>query len=137
MAGDAAWSDYTVAADVRFLSESPAVVMGRIASADVFQDGEARWPSGYILSVAPDGSWQLLSTNFKQKPNVLGRGTIQLDRNQWHHLQLAFHGSRIEGFCEGKSLISVTDSSHTHGMFGLGTEWGHTQFDNLSVSPSE
>lgn len=137
LAGDAAWSDYSVVADVRFLSESPAVVMGRIDSADVFQDGKARWPSGYVFSLAPDGSWQLLSSRFKQAPAILGKGTIQLDRNQWHHLQLRFHGSQTEGLCDGTSLISVTDLSHTHGMFGLGSDWGHTQFDNLSVSPAE
>ena len=136
MAGDAAWSDYSVAADIRFLSESPAVVMGRIDSADVFQDGKARWPSGYIFSLAPDGSWLLFSTKFKRPPNLLGKGSIQIDRSQWHQLQLSFHGSQIEGFCDRKSLISVTDSSHARGMFALGTEWGHTQFDNLSVTPT-
>lgn len=137
MAGDAAWSDYSVAADVRFLSQSPAALIGRIDSADVFQDDKARWPSGYIFSLAPDGSWQLLSNKYKQAPDILGKGVIRLDRNRWHHLHLSFHGSQIEGFCDGKSLISVSDSSHTHGMFGVGTEWDHTQFDNLAVSPTE
>lgn len=90
MAGDAGWSDYSIAADVRLLSQSPAVVMGRIESADVFQDDKARWPSGYILSLSPGGAWQLLSTQFKQRPRILGKGSIQLDRSQWHHLRLTF-----------------------------------------------
>ena len=133
MAGDGAWTDYSVAADVRFLSNSAAVLMGRIDSADVFQDEKARWPSGYVFSVAPDGAWKLFSTKFKEQPAILGKGSVQLDRTKWHHAELRFKGSRVEGLLDGKSLISIDDSSHTHGMFALGTEWDHAQFDNLSV----
>jgi hypothetical protein len=35
---------------------------------------------------------------------------------------------------DGKTLVSTDDTAHTHGMFALGTEWDHTQFDNLSVT---
>jgi len=31
------------------------IVMGRIDSADVFQDANARWPSGYVLRLKLDG----------------------------------------------------------------------------------
>lgn len=61
LAGDAQWTDYRLAADVRFLDAGPVTVMGRIDSADVFQDGKAQWPSGYILSVATDHKWTLRS----------------------------------------------------------------------------
>ena len=134
MAGDSAWTDYSVAADVRFLSASPAVVMGRIDSADVFQDQNARWPSGYIFSVAPDGSWKLFSAEFKKPTATLGEGTTHIDWTQWHHLELRFRGKHVEGSIDGKALVSIDDGAHTHGMFALGTEWDHTQFDNLSVT---
>jgi hypothetical protein len=134
MAGDSAWSDYTVAADVRFLSSSPAVLMGRIDSADVFQDQKARWPSGYIFSIAPDGSWKLFSATFKRPIVTLGGGATQIDRTRWHHLGLRFDGKHVEGMFDGKTLVSTDDTAHTHGMFALGTEWDHTQFDNLSVT---
>jgi hypothetical protein len=32
-------------------------------------------------------------------------------------------------------LTSVEDATHTHGMFALGSEWDHIQFDDLSVTP--
>lgn len=134
MAGDAAWADYSLAADFRFLSASPAVLLGRIDSADVFEDGKARWPSGYVFSISPYGSWRLFSAKFKQPLVNLGNGSIQLDVTQWHYAELRFHGRRVEGLLDGKSLISVDDSSHAHGMFALGTEWDHAQFDNLSVT---
>ncbi|HEY1578053.1 MAG TPA: family 16 glycoside hydrolase [Terracidiphilus sp.] len=134
MAGDADWTDYSIAADVRFLSESNAVLLGRIDSADVFQDDKARWPSGYVLTLAPDGSWQLLSARFKEPLAILGKGAVELDRTQWHRMELQFRGTQVEGYLDGKKLLSISDSSHRHGMFGLGTEWGRVQFDNLAVT---
>jgi hypothetical protein len=133
LAGDSAWADYTVAADAHFLSSSPVVVMGRIDSADVFQDGNAHWPSGYVFSVAPDGSWKLFSAEFKRPVAMLGSGSTQLDRAQWHHLELRFQGRHVEACVDGHALVSVEDSAHHHGMFALGTEWGDAQFDNLAV----
>lgn len=135
LAGDAGWTDYRVAADVRFLSSAPAAVMGRIDSADVFQDGDARWPSGYVLRLKPDGGWELLSAEFKKPVVPLASGSVTLNRNQWHRLELRFHGTRIEASLDGAPLTSVENSAHTHGMFALGTEWNRIQFDNLQVTP--
>jgi len=135
LAGDAAWTDYAVAADVHFLSSAPAAVMGRIDSADVFQDGNARWPSGYILRVKPDGGWELLCAEFKKPVVTLASGSVKLDRNQWHHLELRFLGKRIAASLDGGLLISVENAVHAHGMFGLGTEWDRIQYDNLRVAP--
>jgi O-glycosyl hydrolase len=133
MAGDADWKDYSVAADFRFLSDAPAVIMGRIDSADVFQDGKARWPSGYVLSIESDGKWQLASAEFKKPVVVLKTGSAHLDRSAWHHAELHFRGTQIKVSIDGKVLALLKDAAHTHGMFGLGTIWDHIQFDNLTV----
>jgi galactosylceramidase len=135
LAGNADWTDYSVAADVYFLTSSPAMLMGRIDSADVFQDGKARWPSGYILRVQPDGAWQLFSAEFKKPVTSLASGSVPLDRNQWHHLEMRFRGNRILASLDGAALASVENSTHTHGMIALGTEWDHVQFDELSIKP--
>ena len=134
LAGDTAWTDYSVAADVRFLTQAPAVVMGRIDSADVFQGDKARWPSGYVLRVKPDGEWELLSAEFKRPTVTLASGTAPIDIKQWHHLELSFRGTRIAGSLDGKPLTTVEDPAHSHGMFAVGTEWDHIQFDNLLIS---
>lgn len=134
LAGDAAWTDYTVSADVRFLSAAPATLMGRIDSADVFEDGNARWPSGYVLRLKPDGAWELFSAAFKQPTLTLASGSIRIDRAQWHRLRLRFRGSQIVASLDGSPLATVVNSAHTHGMFALGTEWNRIQFDNLSVT---
>jgi len=135
LAGDSKWTDYTVAADVHFMSAAPAAIMGRIDSADVFQDDSARWPSGYLLRVMPDGAWELISAEFKRPAVTLASGTAVIDRDHWHRLELSFHGRQIRATLDGAPLAQVEDSTHTHGMFALGTEWDHIQFDNLSITP--
>jgi len=135
LAGNAAWTDYTVSADVRFLSATSAAVMGRIDSADVFRDGHALWPSGYVLRVQPDGTWELLSTEYRKPVSTLASGATKLDRAKWHHLTLRFHGKQIVALLDGAQLTAVNDATHAHGMFALGTGWGRTQFDNLKLAP--
>ena len=135
LAGDAAWTDYRVGADVRFLTAAPAAVMGRIDSADVFQDDKARWPSGYVLRLKPDGAWELLSAEYKKPVVTLASGLATIDRSQWHRLELRFRGAQILASLDGMPLATVENFAHTHGMFALGTEWNRIQFDNLCVTP--
>ena len=135
LAGDAGWTDYRVGADVRFLSEAPAVVMGRIDGSDVFRDAKARLPSGYMLRVKPDGTWELLSAQYNKPTITLASGSTAIDRSQWHRLELGFKGNQIAASLDGKLLATVENSAHSHGMFALGTEWDHVQFDNLNVTP--
>ncbi len=133
IAGDSAWSDYSVAADVHLFSGAPAVLMGRIDSANVFEDGHARWPSAYVLRLRPDGSWQLLSARFKKPVVTLASGWAKIDSNSWHRLQVSFQGTRILACLDGAQIASVQGAQHAHGMFALGTGWNRIQFDNLQV----
>ncbi len=135
MAGDASWTDYQVATDLRFLSSAPALIMGRIDSSDVFADDNALLPSAYVLRVKPNGSWDLISTEFKKPTVSLASGTMEIDTGKWHRISLRFHGSRIDAFLDEQLLASVNNATHTHGMIALGTGWDHTQFDNLKITP--
>ena len=135
LTGDAGWTDYTVAADVHFLTTAPAAIIGRIDSADVFKDYKARWPSGYVLRLTPDGTWELLTAEFKKPVITLASGSVAIDRSQWHRLELRFHGRQIAAVLDGTQLANVENSTHTHGMIALGTEWDRVQFDNLMVKP--
>jgi len=109
--------------------------MGRIDSADFFQGGNPHWPSGYVLRLKPGGAWELLSVEFKKPVVKLASGSARIDRNQRHWLKLSFHGKQIVASLDGKPVASVENSAHTHGVFGLGTEWNHAQFDHLRVNP--
>jgi hypothetical protein len=136
LAGDANRADYSLSVDVRFVSDGFATVMGRIDSADAFQDRAAVDPSGYILRVHPDGKWALQTTAMNKPVLTLAAGMVALDRAQWHRVELAFEGMRITARMDGKELAAVRDGSHTNGMFALGSDWKRVQFDNLAVTES-
>lgn len=132
LAGDESWTDYALAADVLVSETGPVTLLGRIDSANSFHEGI--YPGAYVFRLHPDGAWELLSTTDKATPAVLDHGQVELSTLQWHHVELRFHGSAIAVSVDGKQLSSVTDKTHAHGMFGLGTGWNRGQFDNLSVS---
>jgi len=108
-------------------------IIGRIDSADVFKNGKAVWPSGYILQVGADGAWTLISGSYQNPPQTLTSGKVESGKGVWHRLALEFRAQNIAAFIDGKRIASVQDSSHKAGMFGLGTDWGRAQFDNLTV----
>ena len=134
LAGNVNWSDYRVACDIYLNHRGPVTLIGRIDSADVFRDGTARWPSGYVLTIDPDGKWALSSAAYKVATRTLASGDVKLSAGQWHHAELKFRGSQITAFLDRQQLATVTDDSHSHGMFGIGTGWNRAQFDNLRVA---
>ncbi len=135
LAGDEAWTDYRIDADALVLDNGSARLIGRIDSADVFRDGQARLPSGYTFGLHSDGSWELLSSTYKQVTRTLAQGKTSFPARQWHHMALLFQGRQITAILDGKTLASVTNADHRHGMFGIGSDWSRTQFDNLVVAP--
>ncbi|MBV9157544.1 MAG: hypothetical protein JO097_14870 [Acidobacteriaceae bacterium] len=134
LAGDASWTDYNVAIDALLTGPGAVTLIGRVDSADVFRDKKAVWPSGYLFSVEADGNWKLISSKYKSDPKTIASGLVAFDRNQWHHLELRFQGTHIAAIFDHGGLAAVSDASHAHGMFGLGTGWNRAQFDNLSVT---
>jgi hypothetical protein len=108
--------------------------MGRIDSANGWDDEQSPLPSGYMLSVKPSGEWALSSVSFHKPMTTLAAGSLVLDRTQWHRLKLEFHGSRITAALDGQQIAAVEDATHAHGMFALGTLWDRVQFDELRVS---
>jgi hypothetical protein len=135
LAGDAKWSGYRIAVDFLLHGDGPVTLMGRIDSADVFKDGKAPWPSGYVLRIEPGGKWALSTSAYKTATRELASGVVALPAGRWHHAELAFKGNQISASLNGKKLADTTDASHTRGMFALGTGWNRAQFDNLSITP--
>jgi hypothetical protein len=134
LAGDVHWADYRIAADLLIRDDGPATLIGRIDSADVFKDGNAAWPSGYVLSLQPDGKWTLSTAAYKAATRQLASGREPALAGKWHHAELSFKGTRISAVLDGKVLAEISDTSHASGMFALGSGWNRAQFDNLIVS---
>ena len=131
--GSGDWSDYEVSTDAMIEEPGNVTLMGRIDSADWFQDGKARWLSGYVLTVQQDGNWELDSAKFKTPTAKLASGKIPFSLKAWHHLALVFKGSAIQASIDGASVASVTDETHKKGMAGIGTGWNQAQFDNFAI----
>ncbi len=131
--GDSGWIDYSVSADAMLLEPGDLTLIGRIDSADVFQDGKAPYPSGYVLRVRNGGSWELLNTKYKVPTVKLAAGKAALSLKSWHQLRLSFNGSHIEAFVDGKSVAKVDDSTHRSGMAGIGSGWNLAEFDNFTI----
>ncbi len=136
LAGDDKWTDYRVRSAVHLTGDGSVMLLGRIDSADVFADHKAKLPSGYAFQLTSDGVWSIVSAAFKKPTITLAQGNIQADKNAWRTMELAFHGDQVSALLDGKLLASVHDTSHTHGMFGIGTGWNHAQFANVSVTTS-
>jgi Glycosyl hydrolase family 59 len=132
LAGDETWTDYHLAADVLVSETGPLALLGHIDSANSFHEGI--YPGGYVFLLHPGGAWELLSTNDAAAPVVLAHGKTEFSTLQWHHVDLGFHGNQIAVSMDDKPLATVTDKTHAHGMFGLGTGWNQGQFDNLSIT---
>jgi hypothetical protein len=137
LAGDIHWTDYQERADFRVPTGGIATLIGRIDSADVFQDQKARYPSGYVLRVDADGHWTLLATTYKKSEKQLASGQMALDTSRWHSMELHFRGSTVHASIDGRTVANLQDQTHTHGMIGIGSGWDHTAFDNLSVDKAE
>lgn len=143
LVGDENWTDYTVTADVLVSETGPVAIMGRIDSANAFREEDAKYPSGYVFVLYPDGKWKLISKTYNRPITVLASGKFKdlpgkgagFSTSEWHHVALEFHASQIVAILDDEKVASVVDRSHAHGMIGLGTGWNSAQFDNLSVIP--
>jgi len=136
LAGDSSWENYEVSVDALIPRFGAATLIGRIDSADVFKDRTAPYPSGYVLKVASDGHWTLLSSQYKHPTLTLSNGALGDLSPGWHRLELEFHGRSIIAKLDSKQLSSIEDDSHAKGMVALGSDWTPVQFDNLDVSPN-
>ncbi len=131
--GSADWTDCEVSTTAMLEEPGNISLAGRIDSADWFQDGKARWPSGYVLTVQQDGSWELDSAKFKTPAAKLASGKVSFSLKTWHRLALAFRGSTIEASIDGGRVASLTDETHKKGMAGIGTGWNLAQFADFAV----
>jgi hypothetical protein len=131
--GSADWSDYEVSTGAMIEGPGNVILVGRVNFANWFKDEKARWPSGYLLSVQQDGSWELNNSKFKTPTGKLASGKVPFSLNTWHHLALGFKGSTLHASMDGASVASVTDDTHKKGMAGIGTGWNKAQFDNFSI----
>ncbi len=142
--GDKNWKDYEVSADVYLNINGTAGVMGRITATGT---GYGCKPSGYYMSLSPDGTYSLFKSDQNDKNNEAGTllatgKTLKIYVNKWQNLKLRFSGENIAGFVNNKQVLAITDSTYSGGMAGLvaGSTGGKesnisnkVMFDNLMI----
>ena len=131
--GNLSWANYTVAADVLLQQAGAVQLMGRAGWQHSFG------PAGiddYYLQVSNTGAWSIVRNNTSDTLTTLASGTVSaLGTGTWHHLALTLNGKSISAAIDGTTVGTVTDSTYSSGMIGLGVDGYQTdQFDNLSVS---
>ena len=135
--GSVDWRDYEVSSEVLLEQRGNVTLMGRIDSSDWFQDGKARWPSGYVFTVQDDGGWQLNSSKYKVPTAKLASGKAPFSLYTWHHLALRFKGISIQALIDSTTVASVTDATHKAGMAGVGSGWNRVQFDSFKLASAD
>jgi galactosylceramidase len=137
--GDRNWTNYEVSADISFDvtdTNAWASVIGRINGVGT---GYGCPLKGYYLRLKTNGAWALYSaTGSTNLGTVLSSGNVTLT-GLWHNVKLRFSGTTLTGFIENVQVTSITNSTHTSGMAGLGTGISVTarntaMFDNLLIN---
>ena len=132
LAGDTTWRDYSVAVDVNLQQAGTVELIGRANTQARPQSKQA----GYQLRIADTGAWSVVKNDSAATLTTLASGTTSaLGLAKWHTLDLDLHGSTIVAKLDGRTLVTVTDSSYPAGQVGFGLVGYHTdQFDNLVVT---
>jgi hypothetical protein len=128
--GDLDWSDYRVSTDVLLEQPGSVDLIGRLTGMS-----GADTPDSYVLRVSDSGSWSVLKTGTKQPETVLASGAVTpLDVGVWHTVALEFQGASLVARIDGAAVQTVSDSSYSKGMTGLGVAgYSIAQFDNFKV----
>jgi hypothetical protein len=125
LAGDAAWTDYTVTARVKPLSYSSdgfAGLLARAKSSTTF----------YRLALLP-GQAQLQAVN-SGSVTVLGTAARTVSTGTWYTVSLSVTGTTITGSVDGATVGSGTSSVSATGRIGLQTGYASAGFDDVTVT---
>jgi hypothetical protein len=131
LAGDTAWSNYTVSLDVNLQQAGTVKLIGRANTQGRPQSKQA----GYELRVSDTGAWTLAKNDTTATLTTLASGkTTALGLGSWHTLTLDLAGSAITAKIGMTTLATVYDISYATGQIGFGVVGYQTdQFDNLTV----
>jgi len=132
LAGDTAWTNYSVSIDVNLQQNGTVELIGRANT-------QARPPNkqaGYYLRFDQTGTWSLSKNDTTGTHTSLASGTTTaLGLHSWHTISLTFNGSTITAKLATTTLATVHDATYGAGQIGFGVVGYQTdQFDNLAVT---
>lgn len=124
---------------------------GEIAMRFKLIEGQLDQCAGILFNLKPNGDYLTVRFNGKEDNLVLwtfnkgkrsfvkkGSENVPLAMKEWHAMKIAVHGTKLEGFLNGKLLLEYTLPESVSGKVGV---WSKTDsvsyFDGYTVSPAE
>lgn len=129
-AGNATWTDYTVAVDVKLASTAdyPGGIRGRVNPSTGASYGVWIYPAEGVLKLFRIDQWNIDASNA-----LLGQsGQLKMDTNT-HNVRLCFKGSAISVYYDNVLVITATDATYSQGAVALDVSNQPITFDNVSV----
>jgi pectate lyase len=124
-AGNAAWTDTAVRADVK-----PLAFNGTNRYAAV--TARTRGGSAYYLAVRNTNTVELGRLS-GATTTALASKAIAVTPGTWYHLRLEVFGSTLTGYVNGAPVGSAQDATFSAGQIGLATYNTDAEFDNVVV----
>jgi len=130
-AGNSGWTNYAVDTNIKLgsLSNWPGGVRARVNPAT--GAGYVVWlyPGSGLIVLYRDAVWNINDSSLTQ----LGSAVLSYDDTTTHDLTVAFQGSQITVFWDGRSLITATDATYTQGYVCLDADTQPISYSNVRV----
>jgi hypothetical protein len=122
-AGDYRWTDQVVEAKVQFTSEpGKAGVFARVRDVE-----------NYYFLYLDGGSNIVLRKRVDNSSSDVMKVKVETMQAVWYSLKLSVRGEMMEGYLDGKLLVSASDAGVKSGGVGVGTADCTAQFDDVTV----
>jgi len=130
-AGNSAWTDYSMQADIKLasLSNWPGGIRGRIQPGTGGSYAVWLYPGYQQIRLYRTQQW-----NIDGGFTTLGIANVNFDTTAFHTVKLAMQGSQIQVFYDSQVVLTVTDALYTNGMVGLDVSNQPVTFDNVLVT---
>lgn len=132
-AGDADWTDYTVAARIRLANGNnyPGGLRGRVNTAT--GESYAAWiyPGFGKIRLYRSAAWDIDAAGLALLAEA-DVGTI--DSGIWHTLAISFDGSRIQVSWNGTAVVDVSDTALAAGAIALDVSNQPIEYDDIVVT---
>jgi hypothetical protein len=130
-AGNSAWTDYTVTVPIKLSSASnyPGGIRARV---------NPLTGASYMLWLYPASGQLILyrapGWNINQGLVQIGAASAVFDTAQFHVVAMTFSGNQITVLYDGKSMMTVTDSTYSSGLIALEGFSQQITFGNIVVN---
>ena len=130
-AGSAAWTNYTVSADITLTNGSnyPGGIRGRVNLTNGASYAVWLYPADNTIKLFRTTGWAIDSAGL----TLLGQSTAATLNTSPHTVRLQFNGNQILVYYDTNLVITATDSVLTSGAIALDVSSQPISFDNVSV----